>query len=47
VAAFEAVLGKGIVIPKHREVLGGFGAGISVQERDSKGKNRKSPHLEV
>jgi predicted CoA-substrate-specific enzyme activase len=33
VAAFEAVLGKGIVIPKHREVLGGFGAAIAVQER--------------
>ncbi len=33
VAAFEAVLGKSILIPKHREVLGGFGAAISVQER--------------
>ncbi len=32
VAAFEAVLGKSILIPKHREVLGGFGAAISVQE---------------
>jgi len=33
VAAFEAVLGKGILIPKHREVLGGFGAAICVQEK--------------
>ena len=33
VAAFEAVLGKGLLIPKHREVLGGFGAAISVQEK--------------
>ncbi len=32
VAAFEAVLGKGLLIPKHREVLGSFGAAISVQE---------------
>ncbi len=33
VAAFEAVLGKGILVPKHREVLGGLGAAISVQEK--------------
>jgi predicted CoA-substrate-specific enzyme activase len=33
VAGFEAVLGKGIIIPKHREVFGGFGAAISVQEK--------------
>ena len=36
VAAFEAVLEKGILIPKHREVLGGFGAAISVQEKMEK-----------
>ncbi|MBW2076962.1 MAG: CoA activase [Deltaproteobacteria bacterium] len=36
VAGFEAVLGKGIVIPKHREVLGGFGAALSVQEKMAK-----------
>jgi predicted CoA-substrate-specific enzyme activase len=33
VAAFENVLGRGLVVPKHREVLGAFGAAISVQER--------------
>ncbi|RLB96643.1 MAG: CoA activase [Deltaproteobacteria bacterium] len=33
VAAFEAVLGKGLLVPKHREVLGSFGAAISVQEK--------------
>ncbi len=32
VAAFENVLGRGLVVPKHREVLGAFGAAISVQE---------------
>ena len=32
VAAFEAVLETGLIIPRHREVLGGFGAAISVQE---------------
>jgi len=36
VAAFEAVLQKGLLIPKHREVLGGFGAAISVQEKMEK-----------
>ena len=38
VAAFEAVLGKGLLIPKHREVLGGFGAAISLQEKKEKEK---------
>lgn len=33
VAAFEIVLGRGVVVPKHREVLGAFGAAIAVQER--------------
>ncbi len=42
VAAFEAVLGKGILIPKHREVLGGFGAAISVQEKMEKEKKEMS-----
>ncbi|MBN2123053.1 MAG: CoA activase [Deltaproteobacteria bacterium] len=32
VAAFEDVLGRGLVVPKHREVLGAFGAAISIQE---------------
>ncbi len=42
VAAFEAVLEKGLLIPKHREVLGGFGAAISVQEKMEK-ENREAP----
>jgi predicted CoA-substrate-specific enzyme activase len=43
VAAFEAVLGKGILIPKHREVLGGFGAAIAVQEKmANEGKTESS-----
>jgi len=42
VAAFEAVLGKGILIPKHREVLGGFGAALSVQEKMTKEQKNES-----
>lgn len=33
VAAFENVLGRALVVPKHREVLGAFGAAISVHEK--------------
>jgi predicted CoA-substrate-specific enzyme activase len=33
VAAFEDVLGRGLIVPKHREVLGAHGAAISLQER--------------
>jgi len=33
VAAFEDVLGRGLLIPKHREVLGAYGAAISIQEK--------------
>lgn len=31
-AAFENILGRGLVVPKHREVLGAYGAAISAQE---------------
>lgn len=33
VAAFENVLGRGLVVPKHREVMGAFGAALSVKEK--------------
>ncbi|MBW1736307.1 MAG: CoA activase [Deltaproteobacteria bacterium] len=33
VAAFENVLRRGLLVPKHREVLGAFGAAISVREK--------------
>lgn len=33
VAAFEQVLGRGLVVPPHREVLGAFGAALGVQEQ--------------
>ncbi|MDY6970942.1 MAG: acyl-CoA dehydratase activase, partial [Thermodesulfobacteriota bacterium] len=33
VAAFENVLGRGLLVPAHREVLGAYGAAICVQER--------------
>jgi predicted CoA-substrate-specific enzyme activase len=42
VAGFEAVLDRGILIPKHREVLGGFGAAISVQEKMANEKKGES-----
>ena len=32
VAAFENILGRGLIVPKHREVLGAYGAAVSVQE---------------
>ncbi|MDQ1335097.1 MAG: hypothetical protein QG552_2047, partial [Thermodesulfobacteriota bacterium] len=31
-AAFENVLGRPVLVPKHREVLGAYGAALSVQE---------------
>ncbi|MFH1123738.1 MAG: acyl-CoA dehydratase activase, partial [Pseudomonadota bacterium] len=33
VAAFEEVLGRGLVVPRHREVLGAFGAAVGLQEK--------------
>ncbi len=33
VGAFEKVLGRGVTVPMHREVLGAFGAAVSVQEK--------------
>ena len=33
VAAFENVLGRGLVVPQHREVLGAYGAAICAQEK--------------
>jgi predicted nucleotide-binding protein (sugar kinase/HSP70/actin superfamily) len=33
VAAFEKVLGRGLIVPPHREVMGAFGAALCVQER--------------
>ena len=32
VAAFENILGQGLIVPKHREVLGAYGAAIRVKE---------------
>ena len=43
VAAFENVLGRGLIVPRHREVLGAYGAAISAHERmglQEKGKSR-------
>lgn len=33
VAAFENVLGRGLVVPKHREVLGAYGAAVCASEK--------------
>jgi len=42
VAAFEKVLHRGLLIPRHREVLGAYGAAISVQEKMLSDGRRKS-----
>ncbi len=42
VAAFENVLGRGILVPGHREVLGAFGAAICVQEKKRLDNNKRT-----
>ncbi len=42
VAAFENVLGREILVPPHREVLGAYGAAISVLEKMEQEGKRKS-----
>ncbi len=42
VAAFENVLHRGVLVPRHREVLGAYGAAISVQEKMSLEKRAES-----
>ncbi|RPI77918.1 MAG: CoA activase [Desulfobacteraceae bacterium] len=42
VAAFENVLGRGLIVPKHREVLGAFGAAISVLEQMTREKQSRT-----
>jgi predicted CoA-substrate-specific enzyme activase len=43
VAAFENVLGRGLLVPLHREVLGAYGAAISVQQKmQSEGRARSA-----
>ena len=44
VAAFEKVLGHGLIVPRHREVLGAYGAALSVQEK-MRSENKRSYHL--
>ena len=38
VAAFEKVLRKPILVPRHREVMGAFGAALAVRERYRQGE---------
>ncbi len=43
VAAFENILGQGLIVPKHREVLGAYGAALKVKEQiasTGKGESR-------
>ena len=40
VAAFEIVLGRGLIVPAHREVLGAFGAAVMLQEKRQLGARR-------
>lgn len=42
VSAFENILGRGVIVPRHREVLGAFGAAISVQEKMHAGNAAES-----
>ena len=42
VAAFENILGQGLVLPRHREVLGAYGAALSLQEKRRAGGKRES-----
>lgn len=42
VAAFENVLKRGLIVPQHREVLGAYGAALSVQEEMAAGAGAKS-----
>lgn len=41
VAAFEKVLNRPILVPRHREVMGAYGAALSVRESFHKGKTRQ------
>jgi predicted CoA-substrate-specific enzyme activase len=43
VAAFENVLGRGLLVPHHREVLGAYGAAICVRQKmQAEGKDRSA-----
>jgi predicted CoA-substrate-specific enzyme activase len=38
VAAFEAVLGRGLAVPRHREVMGAFGAALAARDAAARGR---------
>jgi predicted CoA-substrate-specific enzyme activase len=42
VAAFENVLDRGLLVPKHREVLGAFGAAVCLQDKMRAAPGRES-----
>jgi predicted CoA-substrate-specific enzyme activase len=42
VAAFENVLGRGLLVPRHREVMGAYGAAVCLQERMGAAANPSS-----
>ena len=41
VAAFENVLGRGLIVPIHREVLGAYGAAVTLEEKIQAGKRTR------
>jgi predicted CoA-substrate-specific enzyme activase len=43
VAAFERVLGRPIIVPKHREVMGAYGAALGVRDLFRKGGEARRP----
>ncbi len=42
VAAFENILGQGLIVPKHREVLGAYGAALKIKEQMMSGEKFES-----
>ncbi|MFC1838861.1 acyl-CoA dehydratase activase [Thermodesulfobacteriota bacterium] len=47
VAAFENILGQGLIVPKHREVLGAFGAALRLREIMEHGKHETSRSRDI
>lgn len=42
VAAFENILGEALIVPKHREVLGAYGAALKIKEQMMSGEKGES-----
>jgi predicted CoA-substrate-specific enzyme activase len=44
VAAFENILGRGVTVPKHREVMGAYGAALACREAQARGEVGDAGH---